>query len=151
MGEIKARRMILLSIIFLFFFFSETIFVCSANEHGSRNLAVVMKQRVRNRGSPNSNTTSAASTMMLPSSFHVGAASSFLLALLFIVSVCDSVRAEKAAECDYGGDEDDESDEHDLDESTVSKLLALSSGSFATSGVHGGIAANDGGGTATHC
>ncbi|XP_018482283.1 uncharacterized protein LOC130510937 [Raphanus sativus] len=82
MGEIKARRIILLSVISLFFFFSETIHLCSANEHGSRNLAVVMKQRVRNRGPRNDNTTSAASTMMLPSSFHVGAAYSFLLALL---------------------------------------------------------------------
>ncbi|KAJ0261922.1 hypothetical protein HA466_0049460 [Hirschfeldia incana] len=83
MGEIKAKRIILLSIIFLFFLFSETIILCSANEHGSRNLAVVMKQRVRNRGPRNTtNTTNAASTMMLPSSFHVGAASSFLLALL---------------------------------------------------------------------
>ncbi|KAF8079560.1 hypothetical protein N665_1018s0016 [Sinapis alba] len=80
MGEIKARRIILLSIIFIFFF-SETILLCSANEHGSRNLAVVMKQRVRNRGPRNTNTTSAASTMMFPGSFHVGAASSFLLAL----------------------------------------------------------------------
>ncbi|KAL0688738.1 hypothetical protein Bca4012_088415 [Brassica carinata] len=79
MSEIKARRILLLSIIFLFFF-SETLLLCSANEHGSRNLAVVMRKRIRNRGPRNS--TSAASPMMLPSSFHIGAASSFLLALL---------------------------------------------------------------------
>ncbi|ESQ54448.1 hypothetical protein EUTSA_v10026985mg [Eutrema salsugineum] len=81
MGEIKARRIILLSIIFIFFF-SETLLFCSANEHGSRNLGVVMRQRLRNRGPRNTNTTSAASTMMFSSSFHMGAASSFLLALL---------------------------------------------------------------------
>ncbi|KAJ0251544.1 Uncharacterized protein HA466_0124830 [Hirschfeldia incana] len=79
MSEIKASRILLLSVIFLFFL-SETLLLCSANEHGSRNLAVVMRKRIRNGGPRNS--TSAASTMMLPNSFHVGAASSFLLALL---------------------------------------------------------------------
>ncbi|CAL9227141.1 unnamed protein product [Arabidopsis halleri] len=81
MGEmIKARRILLFSIVFLFFF-SQALLLCSANEHGSRNLAVVMKKRVKYRG-PRNTTTSAASTMMFPSSFSIGAASSFLLALL---------------------------------------------------------------------
>ncbi|KAG7541191.1 hypothetical protein ISN45_Aa07g013190 [Arabidopsis thaliana x Arabidopsis arenosa] len=85
MGEmIKAKRILLFSIVFLFFF-SQAFLLCSANEHGSRNLAVVMKKRVRYRG-PRNTTTSAASTMMLPSSFSIGAASSFLLALLFCVA-----------------------------------------------------------------
>ncbi|KAF8114517.1 hypothetical protein N665_0036s0049 [Sinapis alba] len=85
MSEIKARRILLLSIMLLTvpclpFQEPKTLLLCSANEHGSRNLAVVMRKRIRNRGPRNA--TSAASTMMLPSSFHVGAASSFLLALL---------------------------------------------------------------------
>ncbi|CAD5329314.1 unnamed protein product [Arabidopsis thaliana] len=51
-------------------------------EHGSRNLAVVMKKRVKYRGPRNTTTSSAASTIMFPGSFHIGAASSLLLALL---------------------------------------------------------------------
>ncbi|EOA18128.1 hypothetical protein CARUB_v10006589mg [Capsella rubella] len=81
MGEmIKGRRILLFSIILLLFF-SQTFLLCSANEHGSRNLAVVMKKRVRYRG-PRNTTTSSAPTMMSPSSLYIGAASSFLLALL---------------------------------------------------------------------
>ncbi|CAF2150447.1 unnamed protein product [Brassica napus] len=84
MGEIKARRVILLSIMFLifFFFFSQTLLLCSANEHGSRNLAVVMRKRVKYRGSRSRNSTSSASTRTFLSSFHMCAASSFVLALL---------------------------------------------------------------------
>ncbi|CAN6987996.1 unnamed protein product [Brassica rapa subsp. trilocularis] len=82
MGEIKARRVILLSIMFLIFFFSQTLLLCSANEHGSRSLAVVMRKRVKYRGSRSRNSTSSASTMTFLSSFHMGAASSFVLALL---------------------------------------------------------------------
>ncbi|XP_018469517.1 uncharacterized protein LOC130503867 [Raphanus sativus] len=81
MGEIKVRRVLLLSLMFLFFF-SETILLCSANEHGSRNLAVVMRKGVKYRGPSNRNSTSSASTLTFPSSFHMGAVSSFVLALL---------------------------------------------------------------------
>ncbi|AEE85437.1 hypothetical protein AtNW77_Chr4g0305951 [Arabidopsis thaliana] len=83
MGEmIKARRILLFSIVFLFFF-SQAFLLCSAEgEHGSRNLAVVMKKRVKYRGPRNTTTSSAASTIMFPGSFHIGAASSLLLALL---------------------------------------------------------------------
>ncbi|XP_019089398.1 PREDICTED: uncharacterized protein LOC109128085 [Camelina sativa] len=81
MGEmIKARRILLFSILLLFFF-SQTFLLCSADEHGSRNLAVVMKKRVKYRG-PRNTTSPSASAMMLPSSFYIGAASSCLLALL---------------------------------------------------------------------
>ncbi|CAN7110097.1 uncharacterized protein LOC103867833 [Brassica rapa] len=81
MGEIKARRVILLSIMFLIFF-SHTLLLCSADEHGSRNLAVVKRKRVKYRGSRSRNSTSSASTMTFLNSFHIGAASSFVLALL---------------------------------------------------------------------